>query len=136
MSVRDTRAADRRDPGPDPRGDRRPAAGDEARPAPGPGASSAAPAAVDRADVQDLIFFGETRPVFLRLHMSVGAKGFRAAWLDHVRSLHTGLDRNRDGKVTAAELDREAFPDWSGRCRGARRQHRGSSWTIARRMGW
>jgi len=87
-----------------------PAAGDEARPAPGPGSSSAAPAAVDRSDVQDLIFFGETRPVFLRLHMTVGPKGFRAAWLDHVRSLHTGLDRNRDGKVTAAELDREAFP--------------------------
>ena len=87
-----------------------PAVGDEARPTTGTGTSSAAPAAVDRAYVQDLIFFGETRPVFLRLHMSVGPKGFRAAWLDHVRSLHTSLDRNRDGKVTAAELDREAFP--------------------------
>ena len=87
-----------------------PAAGDEARPTAGPGASSAAPAAVDRAYVQDLIFFGDTRPVFLRLHMSVGPKGFRAAWLDHVRSLHTSLDRDRNGKVTAAELDREAFP--------------------------
>jgi Ca2+-binding EF-hand superfamily protein len=91
-------------------GSAEPAATDEARPAPGPGTSSSAPAAVDRADVQDLIFFGEARPVFVRLHMTVGAKGFRAAWLDHVRSLHTSLDGNRDGKVTTAELDRDAFP--------------------------
>jgi Ca2+-binding EF-hand superfamily protein len=42
--------------------------------------------------------------------MTIGSKGFRAAWLDFVRALHAELDRNRDGKVTSAELDRDAFP--------------------------
>jgi Ca2+-binding EF-hand superfamily protein len=76
------------------------AAGDEARPA---------TAAADRAALQDLIFLGDTRPVFIRLNITVGDKGFRAAWLDYVRALHGELDRNRDGKVTTAEMDRETF---------------------------
>jgi Ca2+-binding EF-hand superfamily protein len=79
------------------------AASDESRPA-------AAAAAVDRTAIQDLIFLGDTRPVFLRLNITVDDKAFRAAWRDFVRALHAELDRNRDGKVTTAELDREAFP--------------------------
>jgi Ca2+-binding EF-hand superfamily protein len=79
------------------------AAGDEAR-------SATASAAVDRAAVQDLMFLGDIRPVFVRLNIKVAERGFRAVWLDFVRTLHRELDRNRDGKVTAAEVDREAFP--------------------------
>jgi hypothetical protein len=50
-----------------------------------PGA--AAPAAA-RDGTQDVVFLGDGRPVFIRLRLDTGAKGFRAAWLDAVKSLH------------------------------------------------
>jgi Ca2+-binding EF-hand superfamily protein len=72
------------------------------------GAGAGEPA--DRDSVQDVVFLGETRPVFLRLRLSTGAKGFRAAWLEFVRSLHADLDRDHNGKVTGAEVDRGSLP--------------------------
>jgi Ca2+-binding EF-hand superfamily protein len=82
-------------------------AGDDSRPPPALDAAAAGRA--DREAVQDVIFLGETRPVFLRLRLSAGDRGFRAAWLDFVRALHADLDRDGSKTVTADEVDRGSF---------------------------
>jgi Ca2+-binding EF-hand superfamily protein len=60
----------------------------------------------ERDDAQDVIFLGDNRPIFLRLKLDTGGKGFRAGWLDAVKSLHAWLDRDGDGTVTKQEADR------------------------------
>ena len=59
--------------------------------------------------VQDLIFLGENRPIFLRLRLSLGPQPFRLAWLDSVSALYRFLDRDGDGVLSKAEADREAL---------------------------
>jgi len=73
-----------------------------------PRPATAAPAA-DRDAVQDIIFLGEARPVFIRLHVMAGDKGFRAAWMESIRAIYASLDKNGDGKLTLAEVDRTAL---------------------------
>ena len=68
------------------------------------------PAAPDAAEsVQDLIFLGDNRPIFVRLRMTLGARPFRIAWMDSVKAMHAYLDRDGDGKVSKDEADREAL---------------------------
>ena len=59
--------------------------------------------------VQDLIFLGDHRPIFLRLRMTLGDRPFRSAWMDSVKTVHGFLDRNGDGKVSRDEADRDAL---------------------------
>lgn len=59
--------------------------------------------------VQDVIFLGKDRPIFLRLHIALGIKPFRSAWTDSVEALHKFLDRNGDGTVTKDEADKGAL---------------------------
>jgi Ca2+-binding EF-hand superfamily protein len=75
---------------------------------PEPPAASPAPA-VGPESVQDLIFLGENRPIFLRLRMTLGTQAFRLAWLNSVKAMHAYLDRNNDGIVTREEADRGAL---------------------------
>ncbi len=53
-----------------------PALADDKRPEPNP--PTTAPA-VGPESVQDLIFLGDNRPIFLRLRMTLGTQGFRPA---------------------------------------------------------
>lgn len=59
--------------------------------------------------VQDVIFLGDNRPIFLRLRISLGSRPFRSAWTDSVKALHKFLDRNADGSVTKDEADKGAL---------------------------
>ena len=57
-------------------------------------------------DVQDIVFLGETRPVFLRLHIRVDGEPFQAVWEDYLQSLFEYLDRDGDGILTKEEGER------------------------------
>jgi Ca2+-binding EF-hand superfamily protein len=65
---------------------------------------------VDRDSVQDVMFLTETRPIFIRLRLDAGGKGFRAAWLESVKAIHAYLDRDGDGTLTKEEADRGSLP--------------------------
>ncbi len=64
----------------------------------------------DRDSVQDVMFLTETRPIFIRLRLDAGGKGFRAAWLESVKAIHAYLDRDGDGTLTKEEADRGSLP--------------------------
>jgi Ca2+-binding EF-hand superfamily protein len=67
-------------------------------------------ASADRDSVQDVMFLSETRPIFIRLRLDAGGKGFRAAWLESVQAIHKYLDRDGDGILTKDEADRGSLP--------------------------
>lgn len=75
-------------------------------PAPKP-APPAPPAGVD--NVQDVIFLGDSRPIFIRLRMNLAGEPFREAWMDSVKILHKYLDRNGDGRVSKEEADKSVL---------------------------
>ena len=60
--------------------------------------------------VQDMIFLGDARPIFIRLRLDAGGKAFRSAWLDAVKAIHAYLDRDGDGTLTKEEADRGSLP--------------------------
>jgi Ca2+-binding EF-hand superfamily protein len=64
----------------------------------------------DRDAIQDVMFLGETRPIFIRLRLDAGGKAFRTAWLDSVKAIHSYLDRDGNGILTKDEADRGALP--------------------------
>jgi Ca2+-binding EF-hand superfamily protein len=64
----------------------------------------------DRDAVQDIMFLTDTRPIFIRLRLDAGGKGFRTSWLDAVKSIYAYLDRNGDGTLTKEEADRGSLP--------------------------
>jgi Ca2+-binding EF-hand superfamily protein len=65
---------------------------------------------LERDAVQDVIFLSDARPIFIRLRLDAGGKAFRTAWLETVKSIHTYLDRNKDGILTKDEADRGSLP--------------------------
>jgi Ca2+-binding EF-hand superfamily protein len=72
--------------------------------------SRAGATVAERDAVQDVMFLSDTRPIFIRLRLDSGGKAFRTSWLDAVKSIHTYLDRNRDGTLTIDEADRGSLP--------------------------
>jgi len=74
------------------------------------GTATPASAGTDRDGTQDVVFLGDGRPVFIRLKLETGGNGFRAAWLDTVKSLYSWLDRDGNGTVTRQEADHGGLP--------------------------
>jgi Ca2+-binding EF-hand superfamily protein len=72
-----------------------PVRGDETKPRLDPGAAP---------DVQDVVFFGKTRPVMIRMHIFVDGKPFSQAWENHVERLFKYADRDGNGFLDASEV--------------------------------
>jgi Ca2+-binding EF-hand superfamily protein len=66
-------------------------------------------------EIQDVVFFGDAHPTFLRLRVRVEERGFRLAWAEFVGRLHRYLDANGDGTLMLAEAQRGS---WSQVLRG------------------
>jgi Ca2+-binding EF-hand superfamily protein len=84
--------------------------------APAPDPSPAKPAAAV-GDAQDVVFFADPHPIFLRMHVEVDGKGFESAWMDAMRRLHKHLDSDGDGKLSKEERDKGG---WLQRLRNPR----------------
>jgi Ca2+-binding EF-hand superfamily protein len=62
------------------------------------------------ADVLDVVFFSETRPILFRLHLAVDGKPYTAQWEEYLRKLFTYLDRDGDGVLDNDEAARAPTP--------------------------
>jgi Ca2+-binding EF-hand superfamily protein len=51
------------------------------------------------ADAQDIIFLGPTRPILIRLHITIDAQPFRRAWQARFDELFALEDRDSDGRL-------------------------------------
>jgi Ca2+-binding EF-hand superfamily protein len=58
------------------------------------------------ATTQDIVYFDETRPILIRLHVEVDDRDFDAAWDEYVEALFKFLDRDGDGLLDAKEIAR------------------------------
>src|SRR4051812_42194224 len=57
-------------------------------------------------DVQDVIFLGKSRPVMLRLHLTVDGKPFSQGFDDYLRKLFRYADRDGNGYLDREEIKR------------------------------
>jgi Ca2+-binding EF-hand superfamily protein len=64
-----------------------------------PASSSATP------DVQDLIVLGPTRPLILRLHITIDGQPFRQVWQQRFEELFDSQDSDGDGRLTVEQGD-------------------------------
>src|SRR5262249_21760788 len=67
-----------------------------------PPAKDAAPVGA----VQDIVYFAETRPILIRLHVELEGQPFDAAWDDYIDALFKYLDRDGDGVLNSTEAER------------------------------
>jgi Ca2+-binding EF-hand superfamily protein len=72
-----------------------------------PGSTAALP-----RDIQDLIYFAESRPRLLRCHIRIDGKPFRDAWDDFLTALFQHVDRDGNGVLSQAEIDRAPEPQF------------------------
>src|SRR5437879_3787963 len=56
--------------------------------------------------IQDLVYFAQTRPILIRLHIEVDGRAFDDAWDDYIAALFKFLDRDGDGVLNLAEAAR------------------------------
>lgn len=70
--------------------------------------ADAAPTGVD--DVQDVVFFSQSRPVLLRLHLRHDGPSYLAAWDETLVQLFAYLDKDKDGSLSPAEAARTPPP--------------------------
>jgi Ca2+-binding EF-hand superfamily protein len=66
------------------------------------------------SEVQNLLFFGPLRPVWIKLRVTIDGKPFRESWEANVRKLFTDADSDGDGLVRAgvkAEGEKQAPAD-------------------------
>jgi Ca2+-binding EF-hand superfamily protein len=81
-------------------------------PAKGPGRAG--------TDVQDVVFFHDSRPYLLRLHLRVGDRPFFRGWEDTTSHLFRHLDVNGDGVLSKEELGRAPSAEqWAQMLTGA-----------------
>ena len=57
-------------------------------------------------EVQDICFFGEKHPVFVRLHVMLDRRGFRAAWNRQFENRFRELDTDSDDVLSLEEAKR------------------------------
>jgi Ca2+-binding EF-hand superfamily protein len=62
-------------------------------------------------DVQDVVYFGPDRPIFIRLHIQRDGKSFRTFHREFIEGLFRELDDNHDGVLSGTEWDRIPSPD-------------------------
>jgi Ca2+-binding EF-hand superfamily protein len=74
----------------------------------GQSAGPPAAAAQERpdADVQDVVFFAEGRPVLMRFHVRINGKPFKDVWEAFIDKFFKYLDVDGDGVLSAAEAAR------------------------------
>ena len=58
------------------------------------------------AEVQDVLFFSDSRPLLIRLHILVDGKPYAARWTEHVTRWFHFLDRDDDGLLDRTEAAR------------------------------
>jgi Ca2+-binding EF-hand superfamily protein len=68
------------------------------------------PASTSTGDAQDLVFLGERRPTFIRLHILVDNNSFRQVWEDFLTALFDYLDLDGDGVLNEREVERAPQP--------------------------
>jgi len=79
----------------------------EAKPAAkGNDKAEAKPLLAPAIDYLDFVFVASDRPVLLRLHMRSGDRPYSAAWDDYMKTFFDYFDRNGDGKLSKAEVER------------------------------
>ncbi len=61
-------------------------------------------------DYQDVVYLGETRPLLLRLHISIDGRPLPAVWRVFLTRIFQHLDRNSDGVLDRAEAQRLPAP--------------------------
>lgn len=76
-------------------------------------ADDAAPALSKAAaqDVHDVIFLGESRPVFVRIHVLVDEKPLNVVWNDFIKKIFDAADADHDGVLSKEELKKVPSPD-------------------------
>lgn len=57
-------------------------------------------------DIQDFVFFAQSRPLLVRAHVRVDGKSYRAAWDEYVNNVLKFLDTDGDGVLNTKELER------------------------------
>src|SRR5712692_6734691 len=62
------------------------------------------------SDVQDLVYFADSGPVLIRLHIRVDGKPLRDAWDEFTANLFQYLDLDGNGVLSQAEIDRAPKP--------------------------
>src|SRR5581483_11732796 len=50
-------------------------------------------------DVQDLLFCGPLRPIWIKLRVTIDGRPFREVWRSNVRQVFADVDANHDGAV-------------------------------------
>ncbi len=65
-----------------------------------------ADAVAPNADVQDLIVFCDSRPLLVRLHVTLDGKPFRERWTAFLDQTFKRLDRDEDGELSSDEAAR------------------------------
>jgi Ca2+-binding EF-hand superfamily protein len=63
-----------------------------------------------RGDVQELVFFGESRPVLIRLHLQIDGKPFRDVWMQYIGKVFQYLDADGDGVLSKEEAEHAPPP--------------------------
>jgi Ca2+-binding EF-hand superfamily protein len=61
-------------------------------------------------DYQDFVFFGDARPVLIRVHAEIDGRPLEAAWNDFMDRLFAHLDADGDGVLSKDELERAPTP--------------------------
>ena len=72
--------------------------------------TSPLPAPLSRAEAQDLFFFDDTRPIFVRLHIRIAGRPFQTSWNSYLDKLFEFLDANGDGVLAKNELAHAPSP--------------------------